>query len=124
MNNKCEDCSILMEEIDRLTSELEHRDEPKSNALEHVGLIKRFFTRFFGPLIYDGEKTCGHCKYWTDPRHPRGLEWKDTKGRARYALGDCKLLVGPYDTTYKQSCHRFTPRRRYMRRVKTWLKKA
>jgi hypothetical protein len=114
---ECDDCAILGDEIERLTAELEEREEPKNKALEHGGPIKRLFARLFGPLIYDGEETCGHCKYW---KRPENLK---TSGGSKY-YGDCKLLVGKRDTVYTDTCHRFTPRRRYMRRVKPWLKKA
>lgn len=102
---------VLREEVDLLSNEVERLTEapPKKVSL---------WRRIFGHLIYDGPETCGHCKYWIDLNHPQGLEWTRQDGEKRLALGDCKLLCGRFDKTYKESCDRFMSRRRYKRRVR------
>ncbi len=84
--------------------------------------VVRAWRAVFGRLVYTGPETCGHCKHWVDRKHPRGVEWKDKHGKTHYALGDCKLLYGNYDKTYKDTCdgehNRFQVKRRFKHRVR------
>lgn len=83
------------------------------------GPLTRLWRRVFGQLVYDGPETCGHCKFWKRPNP----EFKKGKfiGYGKYEQipfrGDCKLLYGKEDTL-STDCDRFTPRRRYHRRLR------
>ena len=108
--SECEDCGILASEIDRLRNEITEQEKIVSST--EGGPIKRLMARIFGPLIYDGLEICAYCRYWKAPmfifQYP----------------GDCRFIIGTKNTHYDGKCHRFTPMRRYMRRVKHWRKKA
>jgi hypothetical protein len=122
---ECEECDILGSEVERLTAELERVPEkPKSNGRPRP--IKKLFEWFFGPLVYDGPRDCGHCKFWKPPRKLRDWYWdNDNHKKVWYdCKGDCKLIFGEKDTTKSDDCHRFTPRRRYMRRIMPWKSEA
>jgi hypothetical protein len=93
----------LREEVDELHALVEEVSRVERIA-DGPSWPVRLWHRLFGRLIYDGPETCGHCRYWTE--------------RTFHKQGDCKLLHGDYDTTKNESCHRFTPRRRYKRRVR------
>lgn len=76
----------------------------------------RWWRRWIGQLVYGGEKTCGHCKYWKPRKYWQYgdvLRSIDERGK-----GDCKLLYGKEDTKKDDTCERFKPRRRYMHREK------
>ena len=91
----------------------------RSNSLvpassHYPNFLVRLWHRFVGKLVYGGEETCGHCKYWTEPEEAH--KWISGEWRAN--KGDCKLLYGDHDTTAKESCCRFSPKKQYMHRVK------
>lgn len=120
---ECEECDILGTEVERLTAELEKEpEEKKTNGRPRP--IKAFFAWLLGPLVYDGPQDCGHCKFWKPPRKLRDWYWENHKKIWYDCKGDCKLIFGKKDTTKTDDCHRFTPKRRYMRRVMPWKSEA
>ena len=116
-----EENDLLSAEVIRLREELEE-DDRRGQAAQG-GWLKRFFARLFGPKVYDGPHNCAHCRYWKYPRG--GLQDYHWNGGVRVWYdknGDCVLLFGQKNKTKNDDCNRFTPRRRYFRRVKTWTK--
>jgi hypothetical protein len=94
MDQLRDDVQRLQDEVDRLNA-----GPPPQNRKSS------WWARIFGRRVYDGPKTCGHCKYWKEPQFAQ--------------QGDCKLLYGNYNSRADDSCSRFAPRRRYMHRVRT-----
>jgi len=107
----------LREEVEILSAEIERLTTAK--AEKKPSWVVRIWRRMFPRLVYGGPETCGHCVHWIDREHPKGLEWKDDEGNTRYALGDCKLLYGDYDKTYKATCDRFHAKREFMHRERS-----
>ena len=93
------------------------------HAAQRPSWVARGWYRWIGKLVYGGEESCGHCKFWKPPKKLRDWYW-DTdengrRGKVWYDVkGDCKLLFGEEDTTQHHRCDRFRPRRRYMHREK------
>jgi hypothetical protein len=114
-----EENDLLASEVDRLSTV-----EPPPPEPQNLGPIARVLERLLGPLVYDGPHDCGHCKYWKAPRRLRDYRWQNGVQVWYDCKGDCKLLFGKKDTTKTGECHRFTPKRRYMRRVKVWRQEA
>ena len=120
-----EENEILVAEFRRLVKE----KEEEAKREEEGGPIKKVFSKIFGPLIYDGPENCCHCKFWK-PNYRLMLVRSELFGYYNKKTsdlaekGDCKLLFDKENTKKDDTCHRFTPRWRYFRRVKTWRKQA
>lgn len=90
--------------------------------------LVRAWRFIFGRLIYDGEETCGHCRYWK----PVVIKEKERKWsnlisnyynatvKTKAEKGDCKLIYSENGQEKKpnEACHRFTAKRKYKRRVR------
>ena len=89
----------------------------------------RAWRAVFGRLIYDGEETCGHCRYWKPVMERKVVGEKyssillmrvDEYRKVPYEKGDCILIYSAdgRDKRPEEKCHRFTARRKYKRRVR------
>jgi len=101
--------SELRKELEILSSEIIRRDEEKQEK-------PSLWRRIFGRLIYDGPKTCGHCKYWR-----LHTKWDKYNGWYRPNKGDCKLIFSRDNEEKHESeegCDRFAAKRKYKHRVR------
>jgi hypothetical protein len=108
-------------------------DPYRSNTLalapaSKPNFLVRAWRAIFGRLIYDGEETCGHCRYWKPVfLKEKQRVFSDFFGTSYNstvtvlaAKGDCKLIYSEDGQEKKQNetCHRFTAKRKYKRRIR------
>lgn len=86
------------------------------DPIARPNVFVRAWRKAFGQLVYGGEKTCGHCRYWKPKKRWPYESWWPVV--VENGLGDCKLLFGKEDTRKEDACERFTARRRYKHRVR------
>jgi hypothetical protein len=90
---------------------------------KETSFLVRIWRSIFGVLVYTGKHTCGHCKYWRKPKgefdYLGDLHWYYEPPRADWS-GDCKLIYSHdgKETTKDDTCDRFSPRRKYMHRIR------
>lgn len=77
-----------------------------------IGFFKRLWYRYVGKLVYGGEPTCGHCKYWKNPNG--SSHWYNMNNK-----GDCRLMFGEQDKFHNETCERFQAKRRFKHREKS-----